>query len=196
MMLPIVRYAPVIYMAVMTIFALLLMPGVAMAGDHIDPDGYVDSYMNQNHLGTDSSTMLENNQFDTYHGGEVLPGFDQIGSYMSGLMLGFIPVLFVIKFAGRAMLSITHSGDARGNMDIPNFFKSSEERNADPSRGGAKVGSSWYVSMGKDFLRYFGVAVAVWLIFAGIIAVVNLVLNLNGAPSADSEGFMDQFNKA
>ena len=114
MMLPIVRYAPVIYMAVMTIFALLLMPGVAMAGDHIDPDGYVDSYMNQNHLGTDSSTMLENNQFDTYHGGEVLPGFDQIGSYMSGLMLGFIPVLFVIKFAGRAMLSITHSGDARG----------------------------------------------------------------------------------
>ena len=194
-MTTVVRHMAFAYMAVMMVAMVVCAPRMAMAGEHIDPDGYVGSYMEQNKLGSDSNQMLQNNNFQTYESGEVLPGFDQIGSVMTGLMIGFVPVLFVIKFAGRAMLSITHSGDDKGNIDIPNFFKTAEERSADPGRGGAKEGTSWYISMGKDFLRYFGVAVAIWLVFAAIIGAINLVMGLNGAPTADSSGFMDQFNK-
>lgn len=180
--------------AIATIAGMLLLPRVALAGG-IDPDGYVSSFEQENGLGTsNSSDMLQQNGFETYGGGEVLSGFDIITSTMTGLMLGFVPVLFIIKFAGRAMLSITHSGSSNGKLDIPTFFMTSEERSGDPQRGGAKDGTSWYIAMGKDFLRYFGVAVAVWLVFAAIINGINLLMGLSGAPSQDADSFMGQFN--
>lgn len=189
------RMVLLLLLATTAIVAMAMMtsiPSVAFGADSIDPDSYVSGFMSSNGLGaSDSNTMLQQNGFQTYNGGDVLPGFDDIGATMTGLILGFVPVLFIVKFAGRAMLGITHSG--RDEMDIPNFFKTANERRKGPS-GGAKDGTSWYVDMGKDFLRYFGVAVAVWLVFAAIIAVVNLVMS--NAPGSDMNGntFIDQLN--
>ena len=129
----------------------------------------------------------------TYGGGDVLPGFENIPQAISNYLLAVIPVLFVIKFAGRAMLSLTHSGD--GTLDIPDFFKAADERAQGPS-GGAKDGTSWYIMMGKDFLKYFGVAVGVWAIFNAILMALNFIFSLNSAPTATSDGFLDQFGAA
>lgn len=186
----VVSFALMVLIAGVATFAA---PRVALA--EIDPGSYTDGFMSEHGIGQQSSDeLLSDNGFKTYQGGEVLPGFGNIGATMTALMLGFVPVLFIIKFAGRAMLNITGSGDSKGNLDIPNFFKTADERSANPNGGGAKAGTSWYVSMAKDFLRYFGVAVAVWLIFAAIIGIINVIMGLNSASTEPSD-VIGQFGK-
>lgn len=168
----------------------LCVPKEALAADATD-SGYAQEFMSTNDIHGDGKEGLTNMGFETYQEGqEVLPGFHNITDMVSAALLAFIPVLFVIKFAGRAMLNLTHSGS--GNLDIPTFFMAAEERAQGPS-GGAKEGTSWYLMMGKDFLRYFGVAVAVWVIFNAIIMGVNFVFDMTNAQSVDGDSFINQF---
>lgn len=182
--------------ALATLAWALLSPTTSLATSATD-DGYAQTFLNQKAGVSDSygqfMGIMRGGGLKTADDGEVLPGFADIPAFISNLALAFVPVLFVIKFAGRAMISLTQSGS--DNPEMSNFFKTAEERKEGPS-GGAKDGTSWYVAMAKDFLRYFGVALAVWLIFNGIITVIQFVFNMNGAPSMDAGGFFGQFAKS
>lgn len=172
--------------------AIACGPSTAWAEDGVGSD-YAQKFMQEKGMKGDADSAISGMGMKTYQGGDVLPGFENIPQAISNYLLAVIPVLFVVKFAGRAMLSLTHSGN--GTMDIPDFFKAADERSKGPA-GGAKDGTSWYVMMGKDFLKYFGVAVGVWAIFNGILMTLNFLFSMNGAPSATSEGFLGQFGAA
>lgn len=178
--------------------AWLCAPRTALAADPTNGKEYSEEFMSTYGMGDgaeEGKKGLKSMDFDVYgeEGTEVLPNFHRITDTVSGAMLAFIPVLFVIKFAGRAMLNLTHSGS--GKLDIPTFFMAAEERAQGPS-GGAKEGTSWYLMMAKDFLRYFGVAVAVWAIFNAIIMGVNFAFDLTGAESTEGQSFVSQFGKS
>lgn len=170
-------------------------PSRALADADEIPSDYHSQYMNEKGLsGHTTADTFGATGYKTYQGGDVLPGFDSITDAASLLMLTFIPVLFVGKFAGRALISIFKPGDEHGNQEMHRFFMTSEERKGGPT-GGAKEGSSWYVGMAKDFLRYFGVALAVWVIFQAILMGINLVMGMSDTSMGPS-GFVQQFNGA
>lgn len=175
---------------------LALMPSTAHAanvgGSEQDSLNYVGEFVNgaDSVTGSDAIAAATNVAATT---DPPFPGFGNIAGAISNGILMFVPIVFVIKFAGRALLSILYSGDdGQDGTYMPRFFRSSVER-----KNNAKIeaGTAWYINMAKDFIRYFGIAVGSSVIVRVILGLIGLVVdaaNATGMPT-DASGFLGYF---
>lgn len=167
-----------------------LAPRLAMAVDATDDDYYQQWAQND-----DAASDLIGDTFG-FSGSKdqnPLPNFTRAVAQVSGIVVMLVPAIFVVKFAGRAMLSLvyadTDSTRSQGISGIPEFFRSSKERG---KQANIQPGAAWYVDMAKDFLLWFGVAVGVWTIFEIISGVVYLLFSKAPSDGTNYMGYFEQ----
>ena len=204
--------------ALMAVVAMLAHPSGALAADASDPN-YYQSLVGSSDGGA-ASQKIANGMGLSAPGedGPLFPSFQQVGLAIIGGLIAFVPVLFVAKFAGRAiytlMTGVTVENGIPVYPDPPNFLKTSaergpmgnwRERRAVGRRllgpGGKRGGGGgpidydatrWYKDMFVDFLRYFGVALGIGAILGLIIGAVTLVMGMVSGASTGG-GFMESF---
>lgn len=172
--------------------AVALMPSTAYASNAGSGIDYVNDFVNGADQGSGSAAIQEATGISATTT-NPFPGFGDIAGTISNTILAFVPVVFVIKFAGRALLSILYSGDdGQDGTYMPRFFRSSVER-----KNNARIaaGTAWYINMAKDFLRYFGIAVGASLIIRIIIGLIGLAVDAANAASmpTDASGYLGYF---
>lgn len=207
------RRAVALAVALMALVAMLAAPVTALASAN-DPS-YYDALVGSSDGGPASQKIAEGMGLEAPGAeGALFPGFQNVGLAIIGGLIAFVPVLFVAKFAGRAiytlMTGVTVENGIPTYPEPPNFLKTSAERGPMgnwmqnrarhrgmmPGRHHGPTGpidfaaNKWYKDMFMDFLRYFGVALGIGAILGLIIGGVTLVMGIVSGASTGG-GFMD-----
>lgn len=203
--------------ALMSVVAMLARPSRAFAVDASDPN-YYQSLVGSSDGGAASQKISKGMGLSAPgEDGPLFPSFQQVGLSIIGGLIAFVPVLFVAKFAGRAIYTLMTGVTVENGMPVypnpPRFLQTSVERGpmgnwrenrargrrmfspGGKHSGGGPVdydATRWYKDMFVDFLRYFGIALGIGAILGLIIGGVTLVMDMVSGANTGG-GFMSSF---